>query len=177
MAKKLDFSSLNLQDALDLAILVEEEAQERYVELANQIGSSSKGDAGEFFVHMAENEAKHGRELILKRKKLFGSAPTTVTAEMIEQMRDVEAPDYDQARSFMSERHALEVALSCETKAFNFFDRALNEIKNDEVRKLFIELKEEEVHHQTLIKNLINKASDNMNPEVDPDDVDEPSGL
>jgi rubrerythrin len=177
MAKKLDFSSLNLQDALDLAILVEEEAQERYVELANQIGSSTTGDAGAFFVQMAENEAKHGRELAAQRTKLFGNAKTTVTAEMIDHIRDVEAPDYDQARSFMSERHALEIALGCETKAYNFFDKALAEIKNEEVKNLFIELKAEEVHHQDLLKDLIKKSSDNMNPEVDPDDVDEPSGL
>ena len=35
--RQLDLSRLSLQDALDLATLVEEEAQERYLELADQM--------------------------------------------------------------------------------------------------------------------------------------------
>jgi len=34
---KLDYSKLDLQDALDIAILIEEEAKERYEELATQL--------------------------------------------------------------------------------------------------------------------------------------------
>jgi rubrerythrin len=174
MAKKLDFSSLSLQDALDLAVIVEEEAKERYEEFAKQIGTSN---AGSFFLHMAENEAKHGQELAMQRKKLFGNAPSLVTRDMVDEIRDVEAPEYDQARSFMSQRHALEVALASEIKAYNFFDKALVQIKNEDVKKLFIELKAEEIHHQELLKDLIKKTPDTMSPDVDQDDVDEPSGL
>jgi rubrerythrin len=174
MSIKLDFSSLSLKDALDLAIIVEEEAKERYEEFANQIGSSK---AGKFFVHMAENEAKHGKELSLQRAKLFGNTASSVTRAMVDDIRDVEAPDYDQTRSFMSERHALEVALSSEIKAYNFFDKALVKIKDEDVKKLFIELKAEEIHHQNLIKDLMAKTTDSMEPDVDADDVDEPSGL
>ena len=37
MSVDLDFASLSIKDALDLAILVEEEAEERYRELAREI--------------------------------------------------------------------------------------------------------------------------------------------
>ena len=177
MAKKLEFSNLNLQDALDLAILIEEEARERYEEFSRQVGSSYTGDAGTFFLFMAANEAKHGQELDAQRKKLFGNNPSVVTHAMIDEISGTEAPDFDLARSFMSPRHALEVALSCEVKAYNFFDKALAHLKNAEVIKLFTELREEEVHHQNLIKDLISKTPGDTNPEVDPDDVDDPSGL
>ena len=36
MTTELDFDRLDLRDALDLAILIEEEANERYWELADQ---------------------------------------------------------------------------------------------------------------------------------------------
>lgn len=177
MAKKLDFSSVNLKDALDLAILVEEEAKDRYVEFAKQIGTNHAGDAGAFFLQMADNEAKHGEELSAQRKKLFGSEKSSVTIDMVDEFRGVEAPEYDMARSFMSQRHALEVALDCEVKAYNFFDKALAQIKNEEVRKLFTELKAEEIHHQNLVKDLIKKFGGDLSPDIDPDDVDEPQGL
>ncbi|OFZ17255.1 MAG: hypothetical protein A2X86_02040 [Bdellovibrionales bacterium GWA2_49_15] len=177
MAKKIDFSNLNLQDALDLAILIEEEAKERYEEFAKQIGSTRTGDAGSFFASMAENEDKHGRELAAQRKNIFGTRPSVVTIDMIDEVSEVEAPEYSQARSFMSKKHALEVALACEVKAYNFFAKALPQLKNDEVKKLFTELKAEEVAHQNLIKDLLQRTSDSMDPEVEPGDVDEPSGL
>lgn len=177
MANKLDFSSITLQDALDLAILVEEEAKERYIEFSRQIGSKHAGDAGQFFLYMAENEAKHGQELTAQRTKLFGTAKSAVTKEMVDEFSGVEAPEYDQVRSFMSQRHALEVALACEVKAYNFFDKALTQITNEEVRKLFADLKAEEVHHQNLLKDLIKKSSTDMSPEVNPDDVEGPQGL
>ncbi len=177
MPIKIDFSNLNLQDALDLAILIEEEAQERYEEFSRQVGSSYTGDAGTFFDFMAKNEAKHKAELIVQRNKIFGNAPSVVSRFMIDEIQGTEAPDFDMARSFMSPRHALEVALSCEVKAFNFFENALKHLKNEEVIKLFTELKAEEIHHQNLIKDLIKKTAGDLNPDVSPDDVDDPSGL
>lgn len=177
MAKKFDFSTLNLQDALDLAILIEEEAKERYLEFSRQVGSSYVGDAGNFFDFMAENEAKHGNELSLQRKKLFGDKPSVVSISMVDEIRGVEAPDFDLARSFMSPKHALEVALSCEEKAFDFFNITLKHITNQEVKNLFTELKEEEIHHQNLIKDLLKKINGDSDPERDPNDIDEPNGL
>jgi rubrerythrin len=177
MANKLDFSNLTLQDALDLAILVEEEAKERYLEFSEQIGTSKSGDAGAFFIQMAENEAKHGQELSQQRNKLFGSEKSTVTKKMVDEYRGVEAPEYEQVRSFMSQRHALEVALESEVKAYNFFDKALSQITNQDIRKLFEELKNEEIHHQNLIKDIIKKCGGNLSPDVHPDDVEGPQGL
>ena len=50
MTTSLDLSKLSLMDALDLAILIEEEARQRYEMFASQIGrSGSRYDAGSFF--------------------------------------------------------------------------------------------------------------------------------
>ena len=55
----IDFATLTLKDALDLAVLVEEEACERYGEFADQMEMHDTPDAARFFRYMIENEEKH----------------------------------------------------------------------------------------------------------------------
>ena len=71
----LDFSKLSVQDALDLAILVEEEAQERYEEFAKILAAHHSPEVAKFFIFMAGNEAKHGADLRARRATEFGAAP------------------------------------------------------------------------------------------------------
>ena len=169
----IEFADLSLQDALDLAILVEDEAKERYEEFAELMTTHHTEDAAKFFVFMAANEAKHGDELRKRRSELFGEAPVQVDSTMI---FDVEAPEPSEVRAFMSTRQALEVALAAETKAFQFFDSALPSITNDEVKELFSELRDEEVEHQDMVKEQLARLPEG--PEADPDDyVDPPIGM
>ena len=68
MPVNLDFSKLDLMDALDLAILIEVEAFERYKYFAEQLGSRSSGDPASIFRSMAINESKHGKQLEERRR-------------------------------------------------------------------------------------------------------------
>ena len=170
MAGPIDFASLTLQDALDLAILVEEEAQERYLEFVDQMEQHHTPEAAAFFRSMARNEARHGDELRARRKELFADTPRRVQRSML---WDVEAPDYDEPRAFMSARQAMEVALRSEVKAHAFFVQALPHIADPQVRTLFAELRDEEVLHQTLVQEALKSLP--PRPEPDPDDYsDEP---
>ncbi len=173
MASDIDFARLQLQDALDLAILVEEEAEERYREFATQLEEFQTADAGEFFRFMAANEAKHGAALSERRKMRFGDAPARVHRGML---WEVEAPNYDRIRAFITPRRALEVALESEQKAWAYFDQAIPHIKDPEVRHLFEELREEEVEHQRLVRIEIDQCPPDSGP--DPElRVDEPPAL
>jgi len=170
MADTIDFGALALQDALDLAILVEEEAEERYREFVDQMEKHHTKDAAEFFAAMAGNERKHGDELRARRRSLFGDAPGRVKRSML---WDVEAPDYDQPRAFMSARQAMEVALASETKAHEFFVRAIPHVAEPEVKRLFQELRDEEVLHQSLVREAMRSLPEEAEP--DPGDYeDEP---
>ena len=71
MATQLDVSTLNLQDALDMALLIEKEAEERYRVFAETIGERYPGDAAAFFKMMAKNEHKHCVQLAERRRLLF----------------------------------------------------------------------------------------------------------
>lgn len=172
MSQNVDFTRLDLRDALDLAILIEDEARERYEEFADQMEVHHTADAAGFYRFMAQNEAKHGADIAERRKALFGDAPCRMSRSML---WDVEAPDYDQARAFMSPRRALEVALESEIKAHAYFTAAIPSISDPEVKALFIELQGDEVHHKELVQAELDKLPPDS--EVDVEDlVDEPVG-
>jgi len=170
MADSIDFTALTLQDALDLAVLVEEEAQERYVEFADQMDKHATPEAAAFFRSMARNEEKHGAELRGRRSQLFGDAPRRVKRSML---WDVEAPEYDEPRAFMSARQAMEVALRAEIKAHEFFVAALPHVADESVRRLFEELRDEEVLHQALVREAMRHLPEGPEPDAE-DYVDDP---
>lgn len=177
MFEKISLLDLDLKDALDLAILVEIEAQERYEEFSRQIGTTSSDDAGAFFIQMALNESKHAADLKAKRLELFGNAPSRMSAEKLYEYQELEAPSFDRAESFMSAKKALLVALESEIKAYDFFTKAEKMVTDPAVKALFKELKEEELQHQMLVKDILNSTGGDESPLVDPNDVEEPSGL
>jgi rubrerythrin len=166
----LDFATLGLQDALDLAISIEDEAKERYEDFARQVGGGRyAGDAAEMFRTMAMYEAKHGAELAARRRQLFGDAPRRVTKDALD---DVEAPDRGKPRVFMSARQAMEVALASEQKAQEFFDGALRHVQDPSVRALFEELRGEEEQHIRLVTQRLERLP--PGPDIEEDEADAP---
>lgn len=149
MATQLDFSTLDLQDALDMAVLIEKEAEERYLSFADKIGQRYPGDAANFFTMMSRYEQRHGIEIAERRHLLFGNAPSRVSKSMIAD--DIEAPETGKSVRYMSPREALEVAMESEIKAYKFYDGILPIIQDAEVRKLISGLRDEEAGHQALL--------------------------
>jgi rubrerythrin len=86
---------------------------------------------------------------------LFGDEPMNVDRSML---WDVEAPEFDEARAFMSIQEALEVALAAEVKAYEYFDHAFPELRDAGVKALFAELRVVEIEHQDLVKQEMAKA-------------------
>ena len=160
---------LSAKDALDLAILMEEEARERYQVLSRQVGGRYPGDAADMFRAMVGNEAKHGAELAERRRRLFGDAPVTVRRDML---FEVEAPGMNAPRVFMSTRQALQVALESEQKAREFFEQAVRAVTDEEVRALFAELAREEAEHERLVRSRMVDLP--PGPDLEDDEADEP---
>jgi len=172
MPRDIDFATLGLQDALDLAILIEEEAEERYKELAAIIGDRYTGDAADVFRFMAANESKHGEELRKLRQITFADGSRNVDRSMI---WDVEAPDYGKPRPYMSPRQAFGIALESENKAYAFFTSAIAHVTDPKVKALFEELQAEELDHQQLIQRHIKGLPEGS--DLDSDEADEPPSL
>jgi len=172
MSHDIDFSALTLRDTLDLAIAIEEEAKERYDEFAEQLEAHRTAEVAKFFRFMSENEVKHAEVLAAQRTDLFGNEPSTADASML---YDIEAPEYDGARAFMSIEDALNVALAAEVKAYDFYHQALPSVDDDAIKELFTRLRDEEVRHQEMIKEIIAKVPEGDG--FDPNDfVDEATG-
>jgi len=171
MSHEIDFSALNLRDTLDLAVAVEEEAKERYDEFAEQLDAHRNPEVAKFFRFMSDNEVKHAEVLAAQRTELFGNEPVTADTSVL---YDIEAPDYDGARIFMSIQAALEVALDSEIKAYEFYHGALPSVSDEGVKELFVRLRDEEVRHQEMIKEIMAKVPemDGFDPE---DFADEPT--
>jgi rubrerythrin len=152
MSTRLDYSKLSLMDAIDLAALIEIEAQKRYTQFAERLGSRDTGDAGAVFEAMAVNEGKHGEQLAERRLALFGDAPPTVK---LDDIFDVEAPDFGAPSMGMSPLKAYRVALSSEKKAYAFYDLALRYVNHPDVKALFEELRGEEAEHVRMLEEII----------------------
>lgn len=165
----IDFRTLSLKDALDLAISIEDEAKARYEDFSKITGGRYEGDAADMFRLMAGYEARHRSDLVTRRRALFGDAPRAITSELLD---DIEAPDRGQPRVFMSARQALEVALASEEKARDFFDGALGLVTDPEVRKLFTELRAEEQEHVKMVRERLVKLP--AGPDLEEDEADEP---
>lgn len=151
---RVDLAHADLRDALDLAILIEDEARERYLEFADQMKAHRNVEAERFFHFMADNEEKHRAVLEARRVELFGDAPERITRAMI---FDVEAPEYDAVRVFMTVREALGAAMEAEKKAHAFFESAYGQAGESAVRTLFGELRDEELAHQRLVADQLAK--------------------
>ncbi len=172
MSTRLDLSKLSLMDALDLASFIEEEAYQRYKMFAAQLGRTGGYDAGSFFATMADNEAKHGTELLARRKALFGDTPAKLT---LDDLFDVEAPEMGAIRRGMSTVRAFELGLEAEKKAYDFYDGALPGITNAEVRALFTELRDEETEHVEMLREAMAKLPPSASEEVEFDLDEAPS--
>src|SRR5271165_5224600 len=120
--KGIDFAQLTLRDGLDLAISIEEEARDRYRDFAEQLTLHHTVEAANFFARMARVEEIHRLRLAERRQALF---PGEVSRVMRDNVFDVEAPEFDEVRVFMSVEQALKTALAAEEKAYDFFARAV----------------------------------------------------
>ncbi len=172
MSTRLDFATLSLMDALDLAILIESEAYERYQHFVRMLGHRYAGDPASVFASMAENEKKHGVDLMERRKALFGTEAMRVSPS---DLYDVEAPEQGAVRTQMSALQAFEIALSSEQKALEFYQLALPHVSNPEVVELFTELRDEEVEHVRLVRDCIAGLPESAKVKVEEDEDEYPA--
>jgi rubrerythrin len=156
-------------DALDLASLIEVEAHQRYTHFAKEIGRRQHDDAGSFFESMAVNEKKHADQLAERRLALFGNEPPNVK---LDDIFDVEAPDFGSTRWNMSQLKACQLALASEKKAFAFYDSALPSVKQPDVKALFEELRDEEAEHIEMIEAIIAKLPPSAAVDLEDEDAD-----
>lgn len=149
MPLEVDFSRLDAQDVLDLAIQVEQEAEDDYQQLADWSASDGNQEVSDFFARMAGFEAKHRQQIEEKRRALFGDAPPRHSNVAPWQ---VEEPDYGEVAADLTLERAFEVAIAAERRAGEYYGGALEYASDPVVIELFQDLQRAEEDHLRMLR-------------------------
>ena len=148
MALKVDFSRMDGRDALDIAIVIEDEAQLAYEHLADWVKGDGNIEAADFFKRMAVREKRHKDEITARRAELFGDVPARHDEAA---PWEAEVPDYESLGRKVSLEEAFNVAMGAETRAHDFYAEALDYIEEPSVVELFDWLRKAEIEHQRML--------------------------
>lgn len=149
MGLDFDFSRLDAQDVLDLAIFVEEEAEDNYETLVSWMENRGNREVADFFRKMARLEALHGKQIREQREKMFGDAAPRHTRNIA---WEVETPDFESMGDEITLSDAFLFALGAETRAFDYYSGALEYTNDPEVTALLEGLRDAEREHQRLLE-------------------------
>jgi rubrerythrin len=150
MVLEVDFSRLDGQDVLDLAIQVEQEAEDNYLQLADWFASDGNEEVSAFFTRMAGFETKHRQQLEAQRKALFGDAPPRHSDSAPWQ---VETPDYSTIGRTVDIEEAFEIAMASERRAGDYYGGALEYASDPDVIALFEALQKAEEDHLRMLRS------------------------
>jgi rubrerythrin len=154
---KRDFASLSAQEALHVAIFIEERNAEIYHQFAEMFAEFRDPESLEIaaaFWDMANEERKHGTMLQKRYFDRYGTRPCTVTEEDIRDF--IEVPHLENGEIFTISRlkvgrsprqMALEVAATAEQNAVRFYTRLSETAEDADMRALYKEFVEMENNH------------------------------
>lgn len=158
---KRAFASLSPQEALHVAIFIEERNAELYQQFAELFGEFRDPDSLEIaqaFWDMAEEEREHGSLLQERYFERYGTQSCVITDEDIREM--IELPRLDSsdilslvhsAANTSPATKAFEVALIAEQSAQRFYAHMGTTTEDDRLRKIYRELgKFEDDHVQAI---------------------------
>jgi erythrin-vacuolar iron transport family protein len=158
---KRDFQSLTTQEALHVAIFIEERNAEIYQQFAEMFAEFRDPESLEIagvFWDMASEERQHGTLLLERYFERFGFRPCAVTEDEITDF--IEVPRLDngdlfaitRAKLVSAPRHmALDVAIQAENSALRYYTRLVGQTGDDELRELYLELAQFEGDHVSFL--------------------------
>jgi len=157
-----------LEDFMAQALAMENEAVERYTELADAMEQHNNHEVATLFRTMAGHEAKHGRRIMAE----MGWREVPPAALQPVAWPTHAAPEtlpFEDVHYLMQPWHALQLALAAERQAEAFFATLARLAISEPVRKAALEMRAEEAHHVELIQAWIDKT-----PKPDPDWANDP---
>ena len=165
---KREFSSLTAQEALHVAIFIEERNAEIYTQFAELFAEFKDPESlqmAQVFWDMAEEERHHGTMLQERYFERYGTRHCIVTEEDIRDL--IEVPKLDNAELFAiirsrtthSPRYkAFEIALNAEEAAQRFYSRLIPGTEDEGLKTVYRELSEFEDGHSRFLRGKIEMA-------------------
>jgi len=167
----------SVPELLAHALRIEEDAEERYRALADQLEVHHNAEIARLFRWFAGHEAEHAREI---RERMAGMevpdiAPWDFKWQAAESPESV---DFAAVRYTIGLREALDLALGAEQQAFAFFNRIAELAQGPEMRRWAEEFAAEEAEHVRLVEREIARLPEpgapSSVPAEDPDPPNEP---
>jgi rubrerythrin len=157
------FASLDPQEALHVAIFIEErnaELYHRFAEMFVEFRDSESLEIASVFWEMAAEEKQHSSLLQTKYMGQYGSSRCALTEEdLVEWIEvpkledgDIFAPTRDGSKSPVRER-ALQVALKAEQAAQSYYADLMQNTQEGPLRELYCELAEMEDSHVAYVQS------------------------
>ncbi len=159
---KREFSSLSPQEALHVAVFIEErnaEIYQQFTELFTEFKDPDSLEIAQVFQDMAAEERHHGTILQERYFRRYGLQACAVTEDEISDM--IEVPRLENGNIFAIARSetsraprqkALEVALAAEKTALRYYARLAELTNDDELRSLYLELGTFEGEHTDFLE-------------------------
>ena len=165
---KRDFASLNTQEALHVAIFIEERNAEIYHQFAELFAGFQDDDSLEIagtFWDMATEERRHGTQLQQRYFDRYGTRPCAITEEDVRDL--IEVPQLASGDIFAISRVqggrsprqlALEVAIAAEQNAVRYYSRLAELTEDTDLRELYREFLDFENDHTDFLEKKIAEA-------------------
>lgn len=162
---KRSFASLTPQEALHIAIFIEErnaEIYRQFAELFRGFADSDSREIANVFAEMAEEERTHGTLLQERYLERYGAEACAVTEQEIREL--IELPKLKGGAIFAIARsqatavprnHALEVALEAENSAMKYYRYLAETADEPEMRSFYAELASFETDHTDQLRRKI----------------------
>jgi len=155
-----EFASLNPQEALHVAIFIEERnagIYQRFAEMFTEFRDADSLEIAGVFWDMSVEEKRHSSILQSRYQEHYGNAGCALTEEDLQEMIEVpnlESSDIFGAR-FAPRERALKVALDAEKSAQNFYAQLVERTEDGALRRLYTELATMEDGHVTYLQSML----------------------
>ena len=158
------FSSLNPQEALHVAVFIEErnaEIYQRFAEMFTEFRDPESFEIASVFWDMAVEEKRHSSLLQSRYQEHYGNASCAMTEEDLQEM--IEVPKLESSELFSpieagqatARQRALKVALDAEQNAQAFYRQLIEQTEDGALRRLYVELSTMEDGHVTYLHGLL----------------------
>jgi rubrerythrin len=140
-----------LDELMRQALVMENEAAQRYAELADAMDTHNNREVAALFRKMAEIEGRHGAQIMAMMGWKEPPAPPSGRPGW-EGFEGPETTAGDEVHYLMQPYHALQLALLNEQRAERFFARLVRAARVESVRKAARKLQAEEREHVALVR-------------------------
>lgn len=169
------FASLNPQEALHVAIFIEERnagIYHRFAEMFAEFRDTESLEIASVFWDMAVEERRHSSILQGKYQERYGNAGCALTEEGLQEM--IEVPNLENSDVFDAtetsktspRERALQVALKAEESAHDFYQRLVAHTEDEALRRLYTELSTMEDGHVAFLQNMLTASATDGEKEV-----------